>query len=178
MFYITLILIVVLAFCILVFEIKSIKKSSAIRKGLTENKVIWTRNEELLIIWLLITYLILVLYLICYLFVFDRGAVDNITTEMVKKILWYAILVLIVPMNIAIILPVCFIAFMSRKIAPKDDIKADKKLMLATFTGYFIVVAACTVCMKYKIVSPLTWFSILTYAKILALGLISRALKQ
>lgn len=183
MVYITLILLGVLLIRILLCEIKSIKKSSAIRKGLTDDKAILTRNDELLIIWLLISYLILIVYLLCYLFVFDSGAATVITAEMVKKMLKYAFLTLIFPPNFILIASLVFVASSNRKFLVKADGDAvdtnvDKTLMLATFAGYFIVVVACAACMKLELISPLAWFSIITYGKIAALGLLAKALKQ
>lgn len=183
MIYITLILLVVFFIWIFLCEIKGIKKASAIRKGLADYKAILTRNEEILRVWLLISYLILFVYLLCYLFVFGSGAASVITGEMIKKMLKYALLTLIFPLNIAIIAPQIFVLSLNRTLLAKADVdgthtSVDKTLMLATFAGYFIVVAACTACMKYELISPLAWFSILTYGKVAALGLLAKALKQ
>lgn len=182
MVYITLILLAAVFIWIFLCEIKGIKKASAIRKGLSDYKAILTRNEEILRVWLLISYLILFAYLLCYLFVFGSGTATVITGEMIKKILKYALLALIFPLNIAIIAPQIFVLSLNRKLLAKADADAldtkfNKTLMLATLAGYFIVVAACTACMKYELINPLAWFSILTYGKIVGLGLVAIALK-
>ena len=183
MIYITAILLAALLVWILVLEIKSIKKSSAIRKGTTDYKVILTRNEELLIIFLLISYLMLVVYLLCYFLVFDCGSSTVITAEMIKDMLKNAILTLMALPNFALIVSLITLISLNRKLLAKaDDDAVDRKLnktlMLATLAGCFIVVAACTACMKYELISPLAWFSILTYGKIVGLGLVAIALKQ
>ncbi len=178
MIYITVILLAVSFIWIFVYNIKDVKSIIAIIKCPTDNRAVHTPNQDLLAAWVIISYLLLFLYLICYLFVFDSGEAAVITTEMIKRILWYAFLTIIMLPNLFFIIIFCFAFHSNRKAAVKVDIKADQKLMLATIAGYFIVAAVSSVCLKYKLISPLVWFTILTYGTIAGLGLIAKALKE
>ncbi|MGM9575088.1 MAG: hypothetical protein ACI3VE_04200 [Oscillospiraceae bacterium] len=166
----------------LVKLIKNSNTSVAVAKGKKDFDAVWTHNQELFMLWLLISCWLLTLYVIDYFIVFKRGTVIGINAGMIKTLAMHALLFLLRPFGILIIAVIAWFILNRNQRAKagcgKEPAKTNKKLMAAVFAGYFVVVVACTVGIRLDVISAWAWFSMIIYGSIIALGLLGKALRQ
>lgn len=176
MLYLTFILSIILFAWVLVIMCKVIKRSSSMRKNPNQTRVLLTRNEELYLVWLLISYLLIVGNGLCYGMIFDQSDFVKLDSAVFKEIVRIYLYVMLVPPNSTLIIATVFVICMNKKIRAtiESDLvkhKINQSRILVTFWAYFIAAVICAVCYKVDIISDGAFFSILTYCKVIVLGL-------
>lgn len=182
MIYLTFVLGVILIVWALVIMCKGIKRSSFIRKNPNAARVLLTRNEELCLVWLLISYLLIVCNGLCYFLIFAQSDFVKLNSDVLKEIGRIALYVILVPPNSFFIIATVVGIIANKKLLANSGrtlVKTpiNQSLILVTFWAYFIAVVICTICYKLDVINDGVFFSILTYGKVIVLGLMVIALR-
>lgn len=182
MIYLTFVLGMILLIWASVIMCKVIKRSSLMRKGSKEVKALLTRNEELCLLWLLISYFLIVGNGLCYGMIFDQSDFVKLNLDVLKEIGRISLYVMLVPPNSFFIIATVVGISMNRKLLANIESNYAKNpinqsLILVTFLVYFIAVMICTICYKADVINYGIFFSILTYGKVIVLGFTVLALR-
>lgn len=182
MIYLTFVLGMILLIWASVIMCKVIKRSSLMRKGSKEVKALLTRNEELCLLWLLISYFLIVGNGLCYGMIFDQSDFVKLNLDVLKEIGRISLYVMLVPPNSFFIIATVVILRMNKKIRAKiesNSVKtpANRPLILGICWAYFITTVICTACYKMGLISDGVCFSILAYVTVTVLGLMVIALR-
>lgn len=182
MIYFTLFLSMTLFIWALVLLCKVNKRLSLMRKKPNETKELLTRNEELCLVWLLISYFLIIRNGICYFAIFGESDYVNVDFDVLKNIIKISLYLIIVPPNSLFIIDTVIIIRKNQKMLSNIEGSAatntiNHPLAMGAFSLYFIVVFICTICYKRYLISSRIFFSILTYGNVIVLGLLARALK-
>lgn len=182
MIYFTLFLSMTLFIWALVIVCKVNKRLSLMRKKPNETTVLLTRNEELRLVWLLISYLLIVGNGLCYGMIFDQSDFVKLNLDVLKGIGRIFLYVMLVPPNSLFIITTIIVIRKNQKILSNIEGSAatntiNQPLAMGAFSLYFMVVFICTVCCKMDFINYGMFFSILTYGKVIVLGFMVIALR-
>lgn len=182
MIYLTFIISMSLFVWAMVIVCKVTKRLSFMRKNPNEPRVLLTRNEELRLVWLLISYLLMVCTGLCYVLISGQSDIVKSNSDVLKGIGRISLYVMLVPPNSFFIIATVVILRMNKKIRAKiesNSVKtpANRPLILGICWAYFITTVICTVCYKMGLISDGVCFSILAYGTVIVLGLMVIALR-